>query len=520
MDYIFVPIGLWIVYIIYTVFWRLYLSPIAHIPGPRLAALTLLYEIYYDAWLGGQYTFKIIELHKQYGPIIRISPWELHISDPDFYDTIYPSYSASRRSDKYPYYTRYIGLDFSGFGTVEHDLHHKRRSALQPYFSTASVRRLQPVMQERIDVLLKRMNGFKDTDEVFSATSMFSAFTNDLVSTYCFARCDHRLESQNFDPSARNAARAGVKTIHWLKNAPWINQVMIALPESLTRSLHPAFATFLDQKRTTGTQVQKIMSGENEGWRGTDHPTIFHAILDSKLQPHEKTKERLSDDAQALIMAGTHTTAWTLEVITFWLLNQPETLRKLKEELLTVMPSVDDVGKVPLVTLEGLPYLTAVIKEGLRLSYGVSTRLQRIDPDNAIVFTDRTTGREWVIPPKTPVGMTSVQIHHDESIFTDSDKFIAERWLDNGGKKLGRYLVSFSKGSRNCLGANLAYAKLYLALACIWRLWGSGDVKGSDSVGVLSLFETDLRDVAIAADEHVPATAEGSNGIRLKAHSA
>lgn len=40
------------------------------------------YEAYYDLILGGQYTFKIGELHKQYGPIIRISPWELHISDP------------------------------------------------------------------------------------------------------------------------------------------------------------------------------------------------------------------------------------------------------------------------------------------------------------------------------------------------------------------------------------------------------------------------------------------------------
>ena len=40
------------------------------------------YEMYYDIWLGGQYTFKIIQLHKQYGPIIRISPWEIHIADP------------------------------------------------------------------------------------------------------------------------------------------------------------------------------------------------------------------------------------------------------------------------------------------------------------------------------------------------------------------------------------------------------------------------------------------------------
>jgi hypothetical protein len=44
--------------------------------------MKIRYEAYYDLILGGQYTFKIIELHKQYGPIIRISPWELHISDP------------------------------------------------------------------------------------------------------------------------------------------------------------------------------------------------------------------------------------------------------------------------------------------------------------------------------------------------------------------------------------------------------------------------------------------------------
>ena len=47
--------------------WRLYWSPIAHIPGPKLAALTRLYELYYEIYQGGQYTFKIGELHNKYG---------------------------------------------------------------------------------------------------------------------------------------------------------------------------------------------------------------------------------------------------------------------------------------------------------------------------------------------------------------------------------------------------------------------------------------------------------------------
>lgn len=46
---------------------RLFLHPLAHIPGPRLAALTWWYEFYFDAIQPGQYVFKIQELHKQYG---------------------------------------------------------------------------------------------------------------------------------------------------------------------------------------------------------------------------------------------------------------------------------------------------------------------------------------------------------------------------------------------------------------------------------------------------------------------
>lgn len=56
-----------VVYIVGLAFYRLYLSPIAKFPGPKLAALTLWYEFYHDVIRGGQYVFKINELHDQYG---------------------------------------------------------------------------------------------------------------------------------------------------------------------------------------------------------------------------------------------------------------------------------------------------------------------------------------------------------------------------------------------------------------------------------------------------------------------
>jgi hypothetical protein len=58
---------------------RLFLSPIRHIPGPKLAALTRWYEFYFEVVLKGQYTFHIQELHKRYGPIVRVTPDEVHV---------------------------------------------------------------------------------------------------------------------------------------------------------------------------------------------------------------------------------------------------------------------------------------------------------------------------------------------------------------------------------------------------------------------------------------------------------
>lgn len=47
--------------------YRLYFSPIARFPGPKLAALSFWYEFYYDVVCGGRYWVKIIELHDRYG---------------------------------------------------------------------------------------------------------------------------------------------------------------------------------------------------------------------------------------------------------------------------------------------------------------------------------------------------------------------------------------------------------------------------------------------------------------------
>ena len=113
----FITFGL-AIYTLYGAIWRLYLSPVAHIPGPRFAALTFWNEFYYDVVLGGKYTWKLLDYHKKYGmkwcslpltkrknstrsgPIIRINPYEVHINDPEFYDELYVG-SSKAKTDKW-----------------------------------------------------------------------------------------------------------------------------------------------------------------------------------------------------------------------------------------------------------------------------------------------------------------------------------------------------------------------------------------------------------------------------------
>jgi len=130
------------------------------------------------------------------------------------------------------------------------------------------------------------------------------------------------------------------------------------------------------QSQAISEQITMIkQQKEKSTWTST-HQTIFHEILDSKLPAHEKTASRLASEGRIILQAGTLTTAWTLSLSLYYLLSQPNTLRTLRQELLTTIPNPDN--PTPLVKLEQLPYLTACIKEGLRLSFGATSRLPRI----------------------------------------------------------------------------------------------------------------------------------------------
>jgi len=134
------------------------------------------------------------------------------------------------------------------------------------------------------------------------------------------------------------------------------------------------------------------------------------------------------------------------------------------------------------------------------------------DPTRSASFSCPTSKPHSNIK-QTPVGMTTPLIHLNPAIFPDPLSFQPERFLEN--PRLKRYLMSFSQGSRQCLGMNLAYAELYLVLSGLWRRYGGPETEDEDGSGWMELYETDRRDVEMEYDLFVPYGKKESQGIRV-----
>ncbi|PVH80643.1 putative cytochrome P450 [Cadophora sp. DSE1049] len=507
-------------YFILLVTYRLYLHPLSSIPGPKLAAATLLYEFYYDVLRSGSYIWRIRDLHAQYGPIIRISPNAIHINDPDFYD-IYSGKVGEKRN-KYPWAVTHFSCPQSIIATVDHDHHRLRRSAVSRYFSKSNIRAIEPVLKSHVEKFMERIEGFEGKGkgkgemsfgEPLNIWSAFKALASDVVTGCAFGESHDFLSVSNFNAGfwdvLTDATRMDALTSHW----PWFLPLMMSLPEWVREAMGMGYMLVFERK--SRNQLKYMIANRELEEKGTK--TIFGDILRSNLPEAEKNVERMWHDGQVFNVAGSETTSWTLANCIVYLLSHPAMMKTLREELKGVMKA-RTIHDVTVAELEALPHLTAVLKESLRLSYGVSGRLYRISPDKAQVFNDGR--RDWVLPAgvrppshpsfpssnghQTPISMTIPLLHHNSTIFPSPESFSPSRWLNNPA--LDKYLFAFSKGPRGCVGLNLAWAQMYLVIAALVGRY-AGEGEGEEGPR-MKLWKTGVDDVLLKHDFYVPGQSE------------
>ncbi|KAI1359263.1 trichodiene oxygenase [Xylaria arbuscula] len=434
--------------------YRLFFHPLAMFPGPTLAAVTRGYEAYYDVVRNGQYTFKIAEMHKKYGPVVRISPYELHISDPDFYDKIY---SREGEWAKYAWAYDAFGAPLSTICAIDHNVHKHRRAAVNPFFSKANVAAKSGIISRLVKQLCSRIDEFADESNMtkLSLNAAISALTRDVATEFILGKRYKNLEVQDFNQSLAIIFQNSGGLWRVTKHLPWYGPLMKLIPMWLVeRTADQGVKNFFNFLNA----YSAVASGKSD----PDAPrTIVHQIVDSDLPKEEKSLARICDDVGTITGAAFETTANSIRLTLYHIYKDPEVLDRLRAELNSTRQGEQE-PKLSISSLEQLPYLTAVLLEGLRLSPATATRANRIASNRELSF------RGQRIPAKTPVGMTTYLMHRDPDIYPDPEKFNPQRWLDLQERwRLEKFYAPFSKGPRNCLGMHLAWAELYMAVAAI-----------------------------------------------------
>ena len=179
---------------------------------------------------------------------------------------------------------------------------------------------------------------------------------------------------------------------------------------------------------------------------------------------HGLDADELLSEAILQIIAGSDTTAASLRSIMLYLLTHPRVYAKLQAEVDARVREGYAGAVIPDAEARKLPYLQAVIKEGVRIHPPVTDSVPKRVPDGGdTVVVD---GRTVFLPGGTNISYAAWPLHLSKAIFgDDAHEFRPERWLlESDPRKLAdmnrTHELIFGYGKYQCLGRPIALMEM------------------------------------------------------------
>ncbi|KAL9586166.1 MAG: hypothetical protein Q9212_001087 [Teloschistes hypoglaucus] len=443
-------LGGFIAYSAVLVIYRLFFHPLRKIPGPLLARATSWYEFYQDVILVGHYVKEYPNIHAKYAKVRWSEVYasnSKYMKDPNFFST------SGGISEALP-------------ALVHPEYHRQRRKMVNNLFSARNIEELAPIV---IDVIRRALAKATEAHDQSKPLDIQRLYTGVTIDTIMRVLCDKQLyliEAEEEEPPFLATLRIFSENFFVLKHFPILTYLSSQMPQSWAEKLIPGdhqFRKVIPTLPFTVAQVTKWIEetaeAQKKGVYGAEggRKTVLDLLLNPEDGYAALSKQSIVDETYSFCFAGTHTTSFTISLATYYLLRSPDKLAKLREELKTVEDKRNPEGLLEYRDVYKLPYLTAIIKESLRLSSPVPGILPRVVPASGLTWAG------YYLPPDTPVSIAIRTVHDNPKLFPEPEKFIPERWIET--EDLDHWLVVFGKGSRSCIGLNVAWLELYLCLS-------------------------------------------------------
>ncbi|KAK1570070.1 cytochrome P450 [Colletotrichum navitas] len=431
------------------IIYNIYLHPLCNYPGPKLYAATGL--AHSRMVLSGRAHKKLEELHKQYGPVVRIGPNIIDWADPRaFKDLMGHSRGSSTENYRDP-----IKAGGKPYGIIyaNREDHARIRRVLAHGFSAQSMVKQQPLIQNQINLLIQRLHeNCENGKRALNMVAWYNFATFDIMGDLafgepfgCLERSDyHPWVSSIFDSLHARVYRNAFKQF-WITSqlTKWL------IPENLKQkeNLHQQLSKDKIQRRIASSEsrpdfIQSMMMREG-------------ALAMSKLE--------IEATADTLIIGGSETTGTVLSGATFFLMTHPDAMARVAKE---VRSSFSAEQEIDILSVQKLQYMLAALDETMRLYPVLPTGISRIIKPGGDYICEK------FVPEGTRVMISQWPMYRDKKRFVQPDDFIPERFLDDPKFKdedKGA-LQPFGYGPRNCIGRNLAIAEMRVILArVIWN---------------------------------------------------
>ncbi|CEI61762.1 unnamed protein product [Fusarium venenatum] len=454
--------------IIYNVFFH----PLRKIPGPFLARATVLWRLI--RYFRGTWHDDVVNIHKQYGQVVRISPGEVSFTDEHAMKSIY---GHGKHVVKSKFYDAFIvsNMTISFFATRDKNVHRFLRSRVASAYSMTSILTMEPLIQNVMDFNLQKLGELADEGNSFSIDKMVNYFTSDVVGQLAIGGMVGFLEQKKDVGGIIQSIHDGFYFMGNMGILPmqmfWINNpVSKWLTKHFGGDRLNAFDVFIDwlDSRVEERMTKGILPNQRRD-------LLQHFIEAKDPRGYPVGKKDVMIEGVNILAAGSDTTAIGILACLGYLLTDPRAKAKLIEEIDNAYKELgleDEGREISYKEAEKLPYLSAVITESTRLHPSIQYQLPRIVPSEGAHVG------EYFLPPGTTCGTSARAVNCSREIFgSDAEDFRPERWIPQSIEDKERIrkekslLMTFGMGSRSCIGKHLATVELYKYITQFFRYY-------------------------------------------------
>ena len=416
------------------VLYRLIVDPYRKVPGPFLARIS--YVPLFLKEYTGQRTYYLHELHARYGHVVRIAPSELSFNCEEALRDIYAPSTGFYKTDNYAVFDNYGRANV--FSSLSNEAHGVRRKRVARVYAKSFV------TQPHIEEIIHRNN----------AILLSNLRDNKVVDMY------QTLRSYTYDNTSEFVMGAQHAT-HMLRDGPY--PIFRA-----SKQRRPNFALFFPNaynllKKLTYVEAQiadriwqEFVTARNS--KGPES-TVLGKLNQSDEADDLETEAEITDTT----IAGGDTASVCMTYLVHALASLPQG-RQIQDKLYEELKDVPNNCKA----LEKLPYLDAVVKEGLRLFDPIPGSLPRVNNSNRLVCKIPINKGTWV-------STQAYSMHRRPDIFPQPDELLPDRWMIDPSseqyKIMTNHMIPFAalQNPRVCLGQHFAMVEIKSLFCAIFK---------------------------------------------------